>query len=154
MAALAGTAAACDTAPRTKVKHPSIEFDNNTLANGHAAIHSPGQFEIVGGDDGRQSRSTDKLRERIEHMVGRMRIEIAGRLVGQQDTRRIGDRTGNRHTLLLTARQFRRPMIQPRLEAEISQQFGRTLACFANADSPRIICGIITFSSAENSGSR
>ena len=91
--------------------------------------------------------------ERGEYVVRGAYIEIAGRLVGQQDPRRIGDRTRDGDALLLAARQFRRPMHQAFLKSQIAQQFGGAGACFARGR-PRIICGRMTFSSAENSGSR
>ena len=91
--------------------------------------------------------------QRREHVVGGVRVEIAGRLVGQKDARRIGDRARDRHALLLAAGKFRRPVGQPLLEPEIAQQLGARLRA-SPRDRPRIICGSITFSSAENSGSR
>ena len=45
-----------------------------------------------------------------EHLVGGARVEIAGRLVGEQDARRVGDRARDRDALLLAAGQFRRPV--------------------------------------------
>ena len=76
-----------------------------------------------------------ELRQRREHVVGGARIEIAGRLVGQQDARRVGDRARDRDALLLAAGQFRRPVRQPLLEAEIAQQLG------ARACAPRVASG-------------
>ena len=91
--------------------------------------------------------------KRREHMVGGVRVEISGRLVGQQHARRIGDRARDRDALLLAAGKFRRPVREPLAQAEIGQQLGRALARLPRV-SPRIICGSITFSSAVNSGSR
>ncbi len=91
---------------------------------------------------------------RLEHVVGRARVEIAGRLVGQQDARRIGDRARDRDALLLAAGQLRRAVRQALLQAEIGQA-ARPRGWIASLRRrPRIICGSITFSSAENSGSR
>ena len=87
-------------------------------------------------------------------MLRRVRIEIAGRLVGEQDARRIGDRARDRDALLLAARQFRRPVRQPLVETEIGQQLASRAPAPPRCDRPRIICGSMTFSSAENSGSR
>ena len=52
------------------------------------------------------------------------RIEIAGRLVGQQDARRIGDRARDGDALLLAAGKLRRAVRQPILQPEIGQQLG------------------------------
>ena len=58
-------------------------------------------------------------------MVGGVRIEIAGRLVGQQDARRIGDRARDGDALLLAAGELRRPVRQAVAQAEIGQKFRR-----------------------------
>ena len=85
--------------------------------------------------------------------VGGAHVEIAGRLVGQEDARRVGDRPGNGDALLLAAGKLRRPVHQPLLEPEIGQQLHGARPRSRRAR-PRIICGSITFSRAENSGSR
>ena len=46
-------------------------------------------------------------------------IEIAGRLVGQQDRRIVGQRSRERHALLLTARQLRRIVVSPAGQADL-----------------------------------
>ncbi|GJE44510.1 hypothetical protein AEGHOMDF_3698 [Methylobacterium soli] len=57
-------------------------------------------------------------------MAGRVRVEIAGGLVGQQQARPVGDRPRDGDALLLAARQLRRPVHQPVLEAEEAQKLG------------------------------
>ena len=79
---------------------------------------------IVGGDDHGEAGGAHELGQRLEHMLGGVRVEIAGRLVGKQDARRIGDRARDRDPLLLAAGELGRPMGQPLLQAEIAQQFG------------------------------
>jgi hypothetical protein len=54
-----------------------------------------------------------------------MRVEIAGRLVGQQQARRIGDGAANGDALLLAAGQFAGKMVEPLAEAEEAQELGR-----------------------------
>ena len=102
----------------------------------------------------REAGGAHELGQRGEHVVGGVRVEISGRLVGQQDARRIGDRARDRDPLLLAARELRRPVRQALLEPEIVEQLGGALASASWRDKPRIICGSITFSIAENSGSR
>ena len=62
--------------------------------------------------------------ERAEHVIGGVDVEIAGRLVGEQDARRVGDRARDGDALLFAAGKLRRPMRQPVLEAQIAQQLG------------------------------
>ena len=46
-----------------------------------------------------------------EHLLRGARVEVAGRLVGEQDARRVGDRARDRDALLLAARKLRRPVL-------------------------------------------
>ena len=46
----------------------------------------------------------DQRRQRIEDEVAGRRIEIAGRLVGEDDARMVGGSSGNGDALLLAAR--------------------------------------------------
>src|SRR4051812_41763370 len=57
-------------------------------------------------------------------MSRRARVEVSGRLVGEQDTRSIRDRARDRDALLLAAGKLRGPMLEPLLEAEIAEQLG------------------------------
>ena len=89
-----------------------------------------------------------------EHVVGGVRVEIAGRLVGQQDARRIGDRARDRDALLLAAGEFRRPVRRAarsgRDRSAARPRAWLRLRARQAADHLRQH----TFSSAENSGSR
>jgi len=44
-----------------------------------------------------------RLAEQLEDLAARLRVEVAGRLVGEHDARLRDQRTGDRHALLLTA---------------------------------------------------
>ena len=83
-----------------------------------------------------------------------LRIEIAGRLVGQQQPRRVGDRAGDGDALLLAAGQFAGTMFEALAEAQKSQQLARRGPERPPCARPRMSCGMTTFSSAENSGRR
>jgi hypothetical protein len=63
----------------------------------------------MGRDQGGKPGRPDDRVERLENMDGGFRIEIAGRLVGEQYPWAVGDRAGDRDPLLLAAGQFRRP---------------------------------------------
>ena len=64
-------------------------------------------------------------RKRAEHVVGGLRVEVAGRLVGQQHPGAVGDRAGDGDSLLFAAGQFRRAMALALSETEIGEQFAR-----------------------------
>jgi hypothetical protein len=67
----------------------------------------------------------DQRGKRAEYVIGGLRVEIAGRLVGQQHARAVGDGARNGDTLLLAAGQFRRPMALPLRKTKITEKFAR-----------------------------
>ena len=85
-------------------------------------MHALGKLEIVGGDHRAESLVLDQPEKLGMDMARRARIEIAGRLVGEKQQRSIGQRPGDRHPLLLAARQLRRPMVDAGVEAETVEQ--------------------------------
>ena len=82
---------------------------------------------VVGGDERRHPRCPHELGERFEHVARRRRVEVARRLVGEQEPWRIGDRAGDRHTLLLAAGKLRRPVGRAVLDPHVGQQLERPL---------------------------
>src|SRR6516165_7321650 len=108
------------------------------------------QMSILEDDDAVEAAG--EVKERGEHALAGRVIEIAGRLVAEQDLGVVGERADDCDPLLLAAGKPRRPVPGARREADLGQQppclFPRPPA------SPAIICGSMTFSSAENSGSR
>ena len=95
----------------------------------------------------------DQLQQLVEDVRGRLGIEVAGRLVGQQQPRRVGERARDRRALLLAARQLRRTVIEPLAEPHHARAAAVARFAAARLLEPAIICGMTTFSSAENSGS-
>ena len=104
-----------------------VELDDLAVGQRHPPVHAAGELHVVGRDQHRDPRRLHQLHQRMEHMIGGVRIEVAGRLVRQQRPRRIGDRARDRHALLLAAGQFGRPVRDAVAEAEIGQDFGRAL---------------------------
>ncbi len=72
------------------------------------AVHALGQFVVVRGDDGDDAGLADELQELLEDALGGLGVEIAGRLVGEQDQRGVGDGAGDGDALLLAAGQLGR----------------------------------------------
>jgi hypothetical protein len=73
--------------------------------------------------------------------------------MSQQDPGVVGERADDRNVVLLAARQPRRAVPGARRKADAVEQLSRFAAGRCRA-TPAIICGSMTFSSAENSGSR
>ena len=74
------------------------------------------------GDQRRQALAAGDGDQRVEDPARRTRIEIAGGFVGQQNLRLVGQGAGDGDTLLLAARQLRRPVRQPRPKPQRGQQ--------------------------------
>lgn len=77
------------------------------------SIHLAGETLVVRGDERCASFPSNEAEELIENSVGGVLVEVAGRLVRKNQRRLVRKRAGNRHALLLTARQFGWPMIEP-----------------------------------------
>src|SRR3546814_16435162 len=54
-----------------------------------------------------------------------MLIEIAGRLVGQEELRRVGECPRNRYALLLSTRELAGTMARPPLQPDLTQKLDR-----------------------------
>ena len=65
--------------------------------------------------------------EQAHDAVPGLRVELAGRLVGQQQGRLVGQRPCNGHPLLLAARQLVRPMVGPVRQAHQLEQLADPL---------------------------
>ena len=63
--------------------------------------------------------------QRLHDLVRGARIEIAGRLVGEQQARRVDERAGDGDTLLLAAGKLRRRVALAVAEAEQRQRVAR-----------------------------
>ena len=69
----------------------------------NTAVHLRGKIEIVGdGDDGLAVQRY-QVAENAEYLRGGNRIEAAGWLVRENDRRIVGERSGDRDPLALTA---------------------------------------------------
>jgi hypothetical protein len=82
-----------------------------------------GEIQVVGHKHQRGTAIALEREKQIHDGGARRLVEIAGGLVRHQDRRVRHDGAGNRHALLLAARQLRRIMMQSRPEAH-GLQFG------------------------------
>ena len=95
-----------------------------------------------------------QVEQALEHRARGGGVEVAGRLVGQQQARLVGQGAGDGDALLLAAGQLGRLVVQRARPGPAGQQLARRgrAACLRLV--PAIICGRATLSSAVNSGSR
>src|SRR4029079_2525531 len=69
-------------------------------------------------------------------MRGCVRLEVSGRLVGQQNSRRVGNRSRNRYALLFAARKLRWPVVQASTQSQIFEEFNRPRRRFCALEAP------------------
>ena len=104
---------------------------------GHHAIHemhdAPGIRRHVGFVRDHQHGDAVvhvEAPQQVHDLAAALGVEVAGGLVGQQHGRLGDDGAGDRHALLLSARQFGRRVVLPALEADGLQRLGRCgVAC-------------------------
>ena len=90
-----------------------VVLDDPAIHQRQHAIHAGGDVGIVRDQQhGRAAFLTD-LPQGIQHQLARLGVEVAGRFVGEDQRRVVRQRTGNRDTLLLAARQLGRTVVHP-----------------------------------------
>ncbi len=112
------------------------EVDDPAVGYGYAAIHAPGKFVVVRGDQRRQARLPHQCFQRRKYVRRRIRVEIASGFIGQQNEGSVCNGPSDRNPLLLPARQLGRTMIATMADAHIFQQLAGTLFCLL-AGEPR-----------------
>src|SRR5215472_5226091 len=85
--------------------HCSHDAPQLPVLEGDDAVEPAGEIEIVGRDQGREAGAADQVDECLQHAFASSVIEIAGWLVAEQDLGVVGERAGDRHALLLAARE-------------------------------------------------
>ena len=86
----------------------------------HDAVRALGDVLLVSDDHDRSALRCQLVEDR-EDLVGRLAVEVSGRLVGE-DERRVGDQgAGDRDALLLPTRQLLRPVIRAVVRPTISR---------------------------------
>src|SRR3954447_26453646 len=104
------------------------------IAQRDAPVHPAGEIHVVGRDQRAKPRRPDKRHHCVEDVLGRMRIEIAGRFIRKKDTGCIGHRTGDGDALLLAAGEFPRPMSAPRQQAHKVKKLAGPALSFGAAE--------------------
>ena len=79
---------------------------------------------VVGRDDRRHALGPDDVPDEQHDPLPGLRVELAGRLVGEQEPRPVRERPGDRHPLLLAARELVRAVLRPLAEADELEELG------------------------------
>ena len=78
------------------------------VSDAHDPVGDPRRLRVVADDHGRAAMLPHELREHVVHLVGGRAVELAGRLVGEEDLRPVSERGAERDALLLAARELGR----------------------------------------------
>ena len=77
---------------------------------------------VVGHHDDRLAVFVDRAAQELEDLPARRRVEVSGGLVREENRRLRDERAGDGDTLLLPARQLRRPVREPVGEPDVADQ--------------------------------
>ena len=86
------------------------------------AVGPLGRSGVVADDEGRAVRLADELGDQRQHLARGRRVELAGRLVGDQERRPARERRAERDPLLLAARELARMRVAAVAEADALEQ--------------------------------
>ena len=92
-----------------------------------------GKQRIVGHDDDGRAVGVDAIEE-IGDLLARRLVELAGRLVREQERRPVRERARNRDALHLATGQLRREVIDAAGKADILEKLPRPCAALRLAD--------------------
>ena len=116
------------------------------------ASASAATIGIVRHEHQRDRRARCDLQQQIEDVPAVGAVEIAGRLVGEDERRIVGQRARDRDALLFAAGQLRRIVMAAVVQADFVEQ--RLRARRAHRARPAISIGTRMFSSAVSDGTR
>ena len=111
-----------------------------------------GDLRVVGDDDDRLAELVDRPPQQLEHAGARLRVEVAGRLVGEDDGGRGDQRARDRDALLLAAGELGRAVRRRDRRDRRCRAAGRARPDRRRA--PAICSGSSTFSAASSTGTR
>jgi hypothetical protein len=104
---------------------PALVGHDATVREPHDPVGATGDPGVMGDDDDRHPAVAVQLAERGHQLIRGGRVELAGRLVGEDHGRLVHEGSRDRHALLLAAGQLGRPMAGPGAEANELEQLLR-----------------------------
>src|ERR1035441_6012428 len=96
---------------------------DEAVADGDDAVGNLSHRPFVGDENDRQAAFAIERPDRPQNLLGRLRVEVARRLVGEQDRRVVDQGAGHRHALLLAAGKLVGMVARALGEAEQGQRF-------------------------------
>src|SRR5262245_53551642 len=121
--------AAAQAAPARR--HATSDRIDPPAHQAQRALHRRCQPVVVGGDDQGRTTFRVELQQELVDPLARLRVEVARRLVSQQQARATHHPARHRHPLLLTARELAGAMVEPVLQTYPLQERRSTSAGLA-----------------------
>ena len=113
-------------------------FDDAAVAERNRAIGAARDLEVVGDDHHGGAEPRVEIADQREDVVASLGVEVAGRLVGQQDGRIDRQRARDGDPLALAARQLVGQVIQPMVELYQGQELGGARADLRARPAPQV----------------
>ena len=88
----------------------------------HDARQLPGDLRVVADEQQARVDFRAQLADQVEHLLGVLRVERAGRLVGEHQLRAVRQRPGDGDALLLADGEFFGLVVQPVGQADLVEQ--------------------------------
>ena len=143
---MAGKQAICAGAYPRPAKPGAGEIPSRDIVQNF--ITAPREIGVVRHENVLMPRSRWRSSSRSNTRAGGIRVQIAGRLVGQEQARAARERPRDRDPLLLASREGARPVTAALGEADPREQLRAPAAGPPGPRSPAMRCGKATFSSA------
>src|SRR6185312_9701734 len=119
------TARACRPlrrALRRRVRHDAA------VAQPNDALGARGERQVVRDEYDRRLRLAVERLEQLDNVRSGLAVEVASRLVGKENARRVGEGARDRDALLLAAGKLGGKVIEPVAQADTAKQLARALA--------------------------
>ena len=116
--------------PHERLRSKRLQIRDLSVHDMHIAMRAAGEFCVVRHHHDRRPPPIDLL-EKVDDLTRHQRIEIAGRLVGEQKSGAPGQRSCNRHSLLLTAGQLGGNVLHARSEPDEFERLRDALLALA-----------------------
>ena len=109
-----GTAVVLTPRPSRSARLAGRAPDDRAVAHLDHARRALGDGAVVRHEDDREPLVAPEPLDRLHHLVAGGRVEVAGGLVREQHARLVGERTRDRHALLLAARELGGKVVRAR----------------------------------------
>ena len=133
---------------------PAAVVDDTAVEHPDDSVGPPADCDVVGDDQERQAALDVQPSHQRGDLLGRLAVEVAGRLVGPHDRGVVDERAGDRDALALAAGQLVRDVAGAVGEPDEPEGIQRALARLARRRPARSSSGNSTFSTADSTGIR